>query len=251
MNALRVAAISVFPRMFDVLREGGIAARAITDGLLEVVGYNPRDYALNKHRQVDDRPYGGGPGMVMQVEPIRRAIAAARTAFAEPCHVVALSPQGEALDQARVADLVARRNLVLVCGRYEGIDERLLEFEVDQELSVGDYVLSGGEFAALVVIDAMARLLPGALGHADSAAQDSFANGLLDCPHFTRPEIVDGRRVPAVLMGGDHEAIRTWRLKQSLARTWSRRPDLLERLDLTDEQQRLLREIVAEQGGAD
>lgn len=243
---MRIDVVSLFPQMFDALRAGGIAARALERELLELALWNPRDYTEDKHRRVDDRPYGGGPGMVMQVQPLRDAIRAARAAAAEPAHVVYLSPQGRRLTQAGVRELAGRKRLMLVAGRYEGVDERLIEAEIDEEWSIGDYVLSGGELPAMVLIDAVTRLLPGALGHDDSADQDSFSEGLLDCPHYTRPEVIDGRAVPAVLQSGDHQAIARWRMKQAVGRTWLRRPDLLQELELTDEQRRLLDEFISE-----
>lgn len=243
---MRVGVVSLFPEMFDVLGSGGITARAIERGLVRVERWNPRDYARDRHRTVDDRPYGGGPGMVMRVEPVHEAIAAAHAAIGADARTIYLSPQGRRLDQAAVASFAASPGLILVCGRYEGIDERLLRTDIDEEWSLGDYVLSGGEFAALTVIDAVVRLLPGALGDADSAAQDSFAGGLLDCPHYTRPEVVGELRVPAVLLAGNHEQIRRWRLKQALGRTWLRRPDMLAAVRLDEEQQALLAEFQRE-----
>jgi len=224
----------------------GVTARAVRRGLLEIDCWNPRDYARDRHRRVDDRPYGGGPGMVMMYEPVRAAMAAARDAMGGESHAVHLSPQGRRIDQNDIRCLVQGPPLVMLCGRYEGVDERLLETEVDEELSLGDYVLSGGELAAMVVIDAMTRLIPGTLGHEDSADADSFSNGLLDWPHFTRPESVAERRVPEVLLSGDHGAIRRWRLKQSLGRTWERRPDLICSRKLDPEEQMLLDEYVNE-----
>lgn len=242
---MNIAVVTLFPEMFGVLRGGGITGRALDSGLLRLETLNPRDYTLDPHRTVDDRPYGGGPGMVMMVEPLRDAIRAARKC-APTGRVVYLSPQGRRLDQAGVGEFAAQPGLVLVCGRYEGVDERLLATEIDEEWSVGDYVLSGGELAAMVMIDALTRLLPGALGHQDSAAEDSFSAGLLDCPHYTRPDVVDGLAVPEVLMSGNHEAIRRWRLKQALGRTWLRRADLLDTVHLDEEQRELLDEFVSE-----
>lgn len=232
--------------MFEALRRCGITGRAISGGLLRLAHWNPRDFARDRHGSVDDRPYGGGPGMVMQVQPLREAIKGARVALGVPCHTVFLSPQGRRLDQSALQELAGHERLVLVCGRYEGVDERLIESDIDQELSIGDYVLSGGELAAMVVIDALARLLPGALGHVASASEDSFARGLLDHPHYTRPETVGGVRVPEVLLSGDHERIRRWRLKEALGRTWRRRPDLLEQVRLDAEERELLREYQTE-----
>ena len=239
---MKIDVISLFPPMFEAVTAHGISGRAIKNGLLTLRLWNPRDYTDDRHRSVDDRPYGGGPGMVMMAEPIERAIRAARYGQTPGAKVLYLSPQGQRLDHAGVVSLAKREGLILLAGRYEGIDERLFESEVDEEWSIGDYVLSGGELAAMVVIDAITRQLPGALGDADSALQDSFAGGLLDYAHYTRPEVHAGRKVPEILLSGDHEKIRRWRLKQSLGRTWLRRPDLLERLPLNDEQKQLLEE---------
>ncbi|MGH8282601.1 MAG: tRNA (guanosine(37)-N1)-methyltransferase TrmD, partial [Gammaproteobacteria bacterium] len=228
---MHVEVVTLFPEMVDTLLQFGVTGRAKQRGLLKVKSWNPRDYTTDRHRTVDDRPFGGGPGMVMKVEPLRSAIRSAREAAGQKAPVIYLSPQGKRFDQQDARRLAAMEALVLVAGRYEGIDERVIETEVDKELSIGDYVLSGGELPALVVIDALARLLPGALGDEDSAAQDSFMNGLLDYPHYTRPEDIDGKRVPEVLMSGDHAAIRRWRRKQALGRSWLRRPELLEKLE--------------------
>lgn len=242
---MRIDVISLFPPMFEAVSQYGITSRAVKNGLLTLRVWNPRDYTEDKHRSVDDRPYGGGPGMVMMIEPLRRAIAAARQE--QPgAKVIYLSPQGRQLDHAAVLELSRREGMILLAGRYEGIDERLLEMEVDEEWSLGDYVLSGGELAAMVLIDAVTRQLPGALGDEDSAQQDSFVEGLLDCEHYTRPEEYAGQKVPEVLLSGDHEKIRRWRLKRSLGRTWLRRPDLLERLTLNNEQKQLLEEFQRE-----
>ena len=243
---MRVDVITLFPDLVRALGEGGITGRAMERGLLDLKVWNPRDYTHDRHRTVDDRPYGGGPGMVMKVEPLRAAIQAARAAHPSVGPVIHLSPQGRRLDQRGVHELAARPRLILVAGRYEGIDERLVELEIDQEWSIGDFVLSGGELAAMVVIDAVTRLLPGALGDEDSALQDSFADGLLDYPHYTRPEVIDGLRVPEVLLGGNHQAIDRWRRKQALGRTWLRRPDLLDALELNAEQRALLDEFIEE-----
>ena len=232
--------------MVDSVATVGVLGRAVKNNLIQVNCWNPRDYTHDKHRTVDDRPYGGGPGMLMKVEPLREAIHDARKAAGDKTRVVYLSPQGRPLDQAGVKSLAEQPGLILIAGRYEGIDERIIETEVDEEWSIGDYVLSGGELAALVMIDAVARMIPGVLGDADSAAQDSFMDGLLDCPHYTRPEEIDGRWVPEVLLGGNHKAIEQWRMKQALGRTCLRRPELLNELTLTDEQQRLLQEFQAE-----
>ena len=245
---MRIEVVTLFPQMVHALLGFGVTGRAAERGVLRVGARNPRDYATDARGTVDDRPFGGGPGMVMQVEPLRAAIRAARQTAGPGAPVIFLSPQGRRFDQQEAQRLAVLPAVVLVAGRYEGVDERLIESEVDAELSIGDYVLSGGELPALVVIDTVARLLPGALGDEDSAAQDSFMQGLLDYPHYTRPEIVDGRRVPAVLLGGNHAAIRRWREKQALGRTWLRRPELLAKLELNAEQRILLDEFIRERG---
>jgi tRNA (guanine37-N1)-methyltransferase len=229
----------------------GVCGRALARGLGEVATVNPRDFTRDVHGTVDDRPYGGGPGMVLKVEPTRDAIRAARSELPAGARVVFLSPQGSRFDQDMAREMLSWPGLVLVCGRYEGFDERLIEAEADVEISLGDFVLSGGEVAALAVIDAVVRLLPGALGDEGSAGADSFGDNLLDYPHYTRPEVVDGRRVPPVLVEGNHEAIRRWRLKQALGRTQARRPDLLERRHLSAEERQLLSEYMAECGAGD
>jgi tRNA (guanine37-N1)-methyltransferase len=245
---MRLGVVSLFPQMFDAITQYGVTGRAVTQGKLNLDYWNPRDFTQDKHRTVDDRPYGGGPGMVMKVEPLRDAIQAAKQQLGENTKVIYLSPQGTLLDQQKLKELATRETMIFVAGRYEGIDERLIEQEVDEEWSIGDYVLSGGELAAMVVIDGVARLLPGVLGDEESAQQDSFMAGLLDHPHYTRPEQLLDQSVPEVLLGGDHEAIRKWRLKQSLGRTWLRRPALLEMATLTDEQRVLLEQFIAEHG---
>lgn len=242
---MKLAVVTLFPEMFDAFLRCGVTGRAARNGLLALDVVNPRTFSSDKYRSVDDRPYGGGPGMLLSVEPLRSAIRAAKARLRRPT-VVYLSPQGKRMAQPALGEAARAGDYVLVCGRYEGIDERVVETEVDEEWSIGDYVLSGGELAAMVVIDALTRLLPGALGHADSASADSFAGGLLDCEHYTRPEEIDGLRVPEVLLTGDHEAIRRWRLKRSLGRTWLRRPDLLETARLDGEQRSLLDEFVRE-----
>ena len=239
---MKIALITLFPEMFEALTGYGISSRAVNQGLLEVSSFNPRDFTDDPHATVDDRPYGGGPGMVMTIEPLRKAISAAKDWIQGESLVVYLSPQGKVLQQTAVNQFATGQSLILIAGRYEGIDERLIELEVDQEWSIGDYVLSGGELPAMVFMDALIRQLPGALGHKESANQDSFADGILDCPHFTRPEKYEGLDVPEVLLSGNHEKIRQWRLKQSLLRTKQRRPDLLEKLELDDEQKALLKE---------
>lgn len=242
---IRFDAITLFPEMFAAVTQSGITRRALENGLWQLQTWNPRDFTTDNYRTIDDRPYGGGPGMVMLVEPLEKAIAAAKAAGGG--RVVYLSPQGGRLDHARVMRLVEEPALTLLCGRYEGVDERLVAAQVDEELSVGDYVLSGGELAAMVLIDAVVRQLPGALGDGQSAQQESFAAGLLDCPQYTRPEEYRGEKVPEVLMSGHHELIRRWRLKQSLGRTWKRRPDLIANRDLTAEERTLLEEFRREE----
>lgn len=248
---MRVGVVTLFPEMFRGVTQFGVSRRAVERGLLSVECWNPRDFTSDRHRTVDDRPYGGGPGMLMMIEPLRAAIRSAREALGGKARVVYMSPQGPALTQAKAEALAGQEQLILVAGRYEGIDERLIQLEVDEELSIGDYVLSGGELAAMVVIDACARLIPGALGHAESASQDSFAEGLLDCPHYTRPELYEGMQVPDVLLSGNHELIRRWRLKQSLGRTWTRRPELLAGRELSAEQRKLLDEYLSESAAQD
>lgn len=248
---LQVGVISLFPEMFQAITDNGVTGRAVRDGLLSIQVTNPRDFTHDRHRTVDDRPYGGGPGMLMMVQPLTDAIAAAKQQLGEQAKVIYLSPQGRQLDHAGAAYLAQHERLILIAGRYEGIDERVIKRHVDEEWSIGDYVLSGGELPAMVLIDAVARLIPGVLGHQDSASEDSFASGLLDCPHYTRPEVLDGEAVPPVLLSGNHEQIRRWRMQQSLGRTWLRRPELLNQLALTDEQQRLLSEFIANHRATD
>ena len=238
--------ITLFPEMVLSLSKYGVIGRAMENNLIQIGVINPREYSLGQHRRVDDRPYGGGPGMVMQYEPLQKAIHKAKQA-AEKSHVVCLSPQGKRFEQADVVRLCAFSHLVLVAGRYEGIDERLIEAEIDEEISMGDYVVSGGELPAMLLVDALIRQVPGVLGHEESALQDSFIDGLLDCPHYTRPECIDGRSVPEVLLQGDHQAIKRWRMKQSLGRTYLRRPDLIAKAKLSDEQRDLLKEFLKEQ----
>ncbi|MEX0615512.1 MAG: tRNA (guanosine(37)-N1)-methyltransferase TrmD [Methylophaga sp.] len=245
---MHLGVISLFPEMFKAVTDFGVTGRAVKNGRLQVTVWNPRDFTDDKHRTVDDRPYGGGPGMVMKVAPLLAAIDDAKTLLGEDSKVIYLSPQGKPLTQVALGELVQQKSLILLAGRYEGIDERLIKQHVDEEWSIGDYVLSGGELPAMVMIDGMARLLPGVLGDAESAEQDSFMDGLLDHPHYTRPEQLEGDTVPPVLLGGDHEAIRKWRLKQSLGRTWLRRPDLLTAKTLDKEQAALLKEFIAERG---
>ena len=241
---LRIGVITLFPEMLEAVSAWGVTGRAVERGLLSIDTFDPRAYAHDVHRTVDDAPYGGGPGMVMKVEPLRAAIAEARAAH-PGAKVAYTSPQGRRLDQAGVAELAARDDLILLAGRYEGVDERVLQRDVDEEWSIGDYVLSGGELASMVIIDAIARLRPGVLGHEGSAEADSFATGLLDHPHYTRPEEIDGQRVPGVLLSGHHGRIREWRLEQALARTRTRRPDLIAARELSADERRLLDEIIA------
>ena len=240
---MRIDVITLFPEALEGLADLGVTGRAIRDGRVELRTWNPRDLATDRHRTVDDRPYGGGPGMVMAVEPLSATIRAARKAQGGQTRVSLMSPQGRRLDQAGIDELAGRQGLILVCGRYEGIDERIIESEIDEEWSIGDYVISGGELAAAIIIDAVTRLLPGVLGDEQSAIQDSFVDGLLDHPHYTRPEIAGEKAVPEVLRSGDHEAIRRWRRKQALGRTWQRRPDLLEGRELDEEAKLLLQEF--------
>lgn len=237
---MHIGVVSLFPEMFTALSDSGITGRAVQQGQVRLDFVNPRDFTRDRHRTVDDRPFGGGPGMVMKPEPLHQAIQRARQQAGDGARVIYLSPQGRPLSHARVLELAALPALVLVAGRYEGIDERVIAADVDEELSIGDYVLTGGELAAMVVMDAVIRHLPGVLGHAQSAQEDSFADGLLDCPHYTRPEVWEGRSVPEVLLSGDHQRIRRWRLKQALGRTLERRPDLLEGRALTSEEEELL-----------
>jgi tRNA (guanine37-N1)-methyltransferase len=244
--------VTLFPEMFAGVADYGITRRALEEGLWSFATWNPRDFTTDNHRTVDDRPYGGGPGMVMTPEPLAKAIRAAQGRIPDkPARVILLSPQGVVLDHAKVMELAVRERLVLVCGRYEAVDERLIRRCVDEELSIGDYVLSGGEVAAMVLIDAIVRQLPGALGSEASAAQESFVNGLLDCPHYTRPEVYAGERVPEVLVSGHHAAIARWRLKAALGRTWLRRPDLLAKRALSESERALLAEFRAEHEGKD
>ncbi len=241
---MRIDVVTLFPERVETLLQFGVTGRAVGRGLLQVVTWNPRDAAPDRHRTVDDRPYGGGPGMVMKVQPLRDTLRRAR-ADAEPLgKTLYLSPQGRLLDQSGVRELAGQPRLILLAGRYEGIDERLVETEIDEEWSIGDYVLSGGELAALVIIDAVTRLLPGALNDQESAEQDSFMDGLLDYPHYTRPEAIDGQQVPAVLLNGNHEAIARWRRREALGRTWLRRPELLARRGLELGDRALLDEFI-------
>ena len=251
---MQIGVVTLFPEMFAALTDYGISSRAIQNELVSLGFWNPRNYATDKHRMVDDKPFGGGPGMLMKTEPLVASIQAAKEGVRrgplaqamQQAKVVYLSPQGKPLKQAHIAELAKRSNMVLVCGRYQGIDTRVIESEVDEEWSLGDFVISGGELAAMALIDAMIRLQPGALGDEGSAVEDSFANGLLHSPEYTRPKEFEGRKVPSILLSGDHEAIRVWRLKQSLGSTWLKRPDLLELLTLDGEQQELLEQFINE-----
>ena len=242
---MRIDVITLFPELVKQVIECGVVGRAANSGLLQLECWNPRNYTLDKHRTVDDRPYGGGPGMLMKVQPLEDTIHAVRQQNPDG-RLIYLSPQGKPLTQALLQRQSEQRSVIFLCGRYEGIDERLIEQQVDEEWSIGDYVISGGELAAMVCIDAMARLIPGALGHDLSALQDSFSDGLLDCPHYTRPETIGGSVVPEVLMNGNHQQIEDWRLQQALGRTWLRRPDLLEARTLTKHEARLLQEFIDE-----
>ena len=237
---MRIDIVSLFPEFVAQCAAFGVVGRAVERGLLSVHGFNPRDYAEGNYRRVDDRPFGGGPGMVMLIDPLRASLRAAREADPAPAKVVYMSPQGAPLTQAKVRELAGRERLIVLCGRYEGIDERLIRAEVDEEISIGDYVLSGGELAAAVIVDAVARLREGVLGDAESAVQDSFEDGLLDCPHYTRPVEHELGAVPEVLMSGNHAQIAKWRRMQSLGRTWQRRPDLLDEAALSKADRKLL-----------
>ncbi|MCH8943883.1 MAG: tRNA (guanosine(37)-N1)-methyltransferase TrmD [Proteobacteria bacterium] len=244
---MRIGVISLFPEMVSTIAEYGVVGRAQRRELIALLVENPRDFTDDAHRTVDDRPYGGGPGMVMKYAPLAAAVQAAREKLPQGCPLIYLSPQGKVFDQAIARRLAELPGMVLLAGRYEGIDERFIESQVDEELSLGDFVLSGGEIAAMAVIDAVVRLLPGVLGDDESAAQDSFMEGLLDYPHYTRPEKVGDNEVPKVLLSGDHARIERWRRKQALGRSFLRRPELIEKLELDDEQQALLDEFLKEQ----
>ena len=246
---MQLGIVTLFPEMFAAVTEHGISGRAVRSGLMNLELFNPRDYTTDKHRTVDDKPFGGGPGMLMKTEPLMASIAAARQAvrqkqtIGEKARVIYLSPQGQTLKQDSIIDLAKRESMVLLCGRYQGIDNRVLENEIDEEWSLGDFVISGGELAAMTLIDAMTRFQPGALGDEGSALEDSFSNGLLHSPEYTRPQSIAGSDVPEVLLSGDHEAIRKWRMKQSLGATWLKRPDLLQAMSLEIEQEELLKQF--------
>ena len=244
-----IGVVALFPEIVEPVAAEGVVGRAVQRGLLEVHYRSPRDFAPDRHRTVDDRPYGGGPGMVMQYPPVRDAVHAVEATMTAGCKRIVMSAQGRVLDQALAKSLACESGLVIVAGRYEGLDERVSIGLGAQEISIGDYVLSGGELAAAVLIDAVVRLLPGVLGHEASSEEDSFFAGLLDCPHYTRPEAVDGMPVPPVLLSGNHEVIRRWRLKQALGRTWQRRPELLAMRELSSGEQELLEEFKAEASG--
>jgi len=243
---MRFDVISLFPDMVTSAAQIGVTGKAIERGIVSLSVWNPRDYTHDKHKTVDDRPYGGGPGMVMKYQPLHDAVNAAKQAAYANSKVVYLSPQGKPITQALLSSVEQNSQLILVAGRYEGVDERFVDLDCDEEWSIGDYVISGGELAALIVIDAVTRLLPDVLGDEQSAVQDSHTDGLLDCPHFTRPEQLAGRAVPDVLLSGNHADISRWRMKQSLGRTWQRRPDLLEKKQLNGEQERLLEQFKVE-----
>ena len=246
---MRFDVVTIFPEMILNSALNGVTGRAIKQGLVDLSVWNPRDYTQDKHKTVDDRPYGGGPGMVMKYQPLKDAVDNAKQSLKAEGHgvkVVYLSPQGKPITQQLLNEAVTLEQLILVAGRYEGIDERFIQGECQEEWSLGDFVISGGELAALVVIDAVSRLLPGVLGDEESAKQDSYMQGLLDCPHYTRPEEFEAKLVPGVLLSGDHQAIERWRMKQSLGRTWQKRPDLLIKKELTAQQQALLEEFKIE-----
>ena len=244
---MRFGIITLFPEMFAAVTDNGVVGRAVKQNMLSLQCINPRDFTEDKHRTVDDRPYGGGPGMLMKVEPLEKALVAMKAKLPS-AKVIYMSPQGNRFDQSAAQSFSQREELIVLAGRYEGVDERLLRAQVDEEWSVGDYVLSGGELPAMIVIDAVARLLPGVLGHPDSAVEDSFVDGLLDCPHYTRPEVYKDEAVPSVLLSGDHAAIKRWRRKQALGRTFERRPDLLKDRTLCDEDENLLADYLAMRG---
>lgn len=248
---MRIEVVTLFPEFVAEAVRVGVLGRAIERGQVSVTATSPREFATDPHRTVDDRPYGGGPGMVLKIEPTRTALRAARARLPEGSRTIYMAADGARLTQAKARELAQLPGLLLLAGRYEGVDERLIELEIDECISIGDYVLSGGELPALVVIDTVVRLLPGVLGDAASAEQDSFSEGLLDWPHYTRPEVYEGRAIPEVLVSGNHAAIRRWRMKQALGRTWQRRPDLIEATQLTVEQRRLLDEFRAEQSASD
>ena len=243
--SMRIDVITLFPHMIELARNFGVTRMALEKGAIELGCYNPRDYTEDKYRTIDDRPYGGGPGMVMMPVPLARCIDDVLEHNTGP--LIYLTPQGERLEQNLVAELAGSQNLALLCGRYEGIDERIVDTRVDREISIGDYVLAGGEIPALTIIEAISRLLPGVLGNENSAVEDSFTENLLDCPHYTRPEVFEEQKVPQVLLSGNHRQIEYWRMKQALGRTWSRRPDLIQGRELDEREQNLLKEFQLEQ----
>lgn len=244
---MRIGLISIFPEMFQAISNFGVTKRAVNQNLLNLDFFNPRDFTEDKHQSVDDRPFGGGPGMIMLAEPLTKAVKAAKQNCQGNSLTIYLSPQGKQLTQSKVQKLAQNyENLILVCGRYEGVDERFIESQIDEEISIGDYVLTGGELPAMVLIDAIARFIPGVLGKMESALNDSFMTGLLDCPHYTRPKIWGDRQVPAVLLSGDHSKIADWRLEQSMLKTLQNRPELLDNLALTDKQKQILDKIKQE-----
>jgi len=243
---MRFDVVTLFPDMVSAAASYGVTGRAIERNIVSLSVWNPRDYTQDRHRTVDDRPYGGGPGMVMKYQPLHDAVLDAKQAGNGRAKVVYLSPQGRLITQAMLAEACDITQLILVAGRYEGVDERFVDQDCDEEWSIGDYVISGGELAALIVIDAITRLIPGVLGDETSAQQDSHSDGLLDCPHFTRPEQIEGHAVPEVLLGGNHADIDRWRMKQIVGRTWQRRPDLLQKKNLSAEQEHLLQQFKSE-----
>ncbi|MGC1508821.1 tRNA (guanosine(37)-N1)-methyltransferase TrmD [Ketobacter sp. MCCC 1A13808] len=245
---MKFGIVTLFPEMFGAITEHGVTGRAIKNQIVQMQYVNPREFAGDVHRTVDSRPYGGGPGMLMLANPLLQAIDAAKAGLkcSDAPRVVYVSPQGKPFDQAAAQEFSQRQAIVFVCGRYEGIDERVIDIAVDEEWSLGDFVVSGGELPVMAMIDATVRLIPGVLGHKDSAAEDSFFQGLLDCPHYTRPEHFAGRDVPEVLLSGNHALIKRWRLKQALGRTWQRRPDLLERRELSKDERKMLEEFIQE-----
>lgn len=245
---MHIGVISLMPEMFNSLGLG-VSGRAIEQGLAKIDYWNPRDWATGTHRQVDDKPYGGGPGMVMMYEPLHAAITHAKQQMPKACKTIYLSPQGKTITQTVLNEAArSQQALLFVAGRYEGIDERIIQQDIDEEWSIGSFVLSGGELAAMVIIDGILRLLPGSLGHPGSADQDSFMSGLLDCPHYTRPAVINGLNVPDVLLGGNHKEIEGWRRQQALGQTWLKRPDLLDLLELSDADKQLLNEFKHEHG---
>lgn len=248
---MRFGIVTLFPEMFSAITDYGISSRAVKQGLVSLSCWNPRDFTTDRHRTVDDKPYGGGPGMLMKTEPLVAAIKAAREAAQGKVKTIYLSPQGKPLNQAAIERMAQGPDLVLVCGRYQGIDARVIDSVIDEEWSLGDFVLSGGELAAMALLDALIRLQPGALGDKDSALQDSFSGGLLHWPEYTRPSEYDGAVVPEVLLSGDHQAIARWRQQQSLAATWQKRPDLLAEAELNDQQRELLQQFIDEYNLAD